>query len=563
MVLNFSIAVFSFAVVSSSRSFDLADRLQDVAVGAELLAQLLLEARHLLGRDVVEVAVDARVERDDLLLHRPRRVLRLVERRDHLLAAVQRRLRRLVELGAELGERLELAVLGEVEAQAAGDLLHRLGLSGAADAGDRDADVHGRADAREEQVGLQEDLPVGDRDHVRRDVGGDVAGLRLDDRQGGERPGAQLVVQLARALEQPRVQVEDVARERLAARRAAKQQRELPVGVGLLGQVVVDDERVLAVVEEVLAHGGAGERGHPLDRRCLVCGRGHDRRVLHRAGLAEALVHLGDRRGLLADGDVDALHVLVVLVQDRVDGDRRLAGRAVADDQLALAAADVRHRVDRLDPGLERLLHRLALDHAGGLPLERAGLLGVDRALPVERVAERVDDAAEQLRADGHRRDLAGAADGIAFLDLVPVAEQRDADVVLLEVEGEADDPVVELEHLERHAVLEPVDAGDAVAELEDRSDLGEVRVDVELLDAAAEDRRDLFGTKLHWLAPSGLEVKCLRAPGGAGRGGRARSRRGASSRPGGRSRRSGPGRRCGSPGPCGRTSSRCRRRCA
>jgi hypothetical protein len=38
----------------------------------------------------------------------------------------------------------------------------------------------------------------------------------------------------------------------------------------------------------------------------------------------------------------------------------RLAGLAVADDQLALAAADVRHRVDRLDAGHHRLLHRLA-----------------------------------------------------------------------------------------------------------------------------------------------------------------------------------------------------------
>ena len=187
-----------------------------------------------------------------------------------------------------------------------------------------------------------------------------------------------------------------------------------------------------------------------------------------------------------------------MLVQDRVDRDRSLAGRAVADDQLALAAADVRHRVDRLDPGLERLLHRLALDDARRLPLERPGLPGVDRALPVERVPERVDDTAEQRLADRDRRDLAGAAHGVALLDLVPLAEQRDADVVLLEVEGEADDPVVELEHLERDAVLEPVDAGDAVAELEHRADLGEVRVDVELLDPLAQDGGDLFGTKLH-----------------------------------------------------------------
>ena len=41
-----------------------------------------------------------------------------------------------------------------------------------------------------EQVGLKENLAVGDRDHVRRDVGRDVVGLRLDDRQRRQRAAA-------------------------------------------------------------------------------------------------------------------------------------------------------------------------------------------------------------------------------------------------------------------------------------------------------------------------------------------------------------------------------------
>ena len=82
--------------------------------------------------------------------------------------------------------------------------------------------------------------------------------------------------------------------------------------------------------------------------------------------------------------------------------------------------------------------------------------------------------------------------------DLVPLAEERGADVVLLEVEREADDAVLELEHLEREAVLEAVDAGDAVADLQDGADLGQVGLGVEVLDPVAQDRRDLFGTKLH-----------------------------------------------------------------
>src|SRR6185369_12439914 len=115
-----------------------------------------------------------------------------------------------------------------------------------------------------------------------------------------ERAAALLVVELARAFEQPRVEVEDVARERLAARWAAQQQRELAVRVGLLREVVVQDERMLALVQEVLAHRAARERRHPLDRRGLVRGSGDDGRVVHRALLAQALVDAGDGRGLLA-----------------------------------------------------------------------------------------------------------------------------------------------------------------------------------------------------------------------------------------------------------------------
>ena len=153
-----------------------------------------------------------------------------------------------------------------------------------------------------------------------------------------------------------------------------------------------------AVVEEVLAHRAAGVGRHVLDRRRLVGGRGDDDRVVQRPVLVEHLDDLDHGRHPLADRDVDADQVLVAVVDDRVDRDRRLAGLAVADDQLALAAADRDHPVDRLEPGLDRRVDGLALDDARGLELGRPGLGRVDVALVVERAAERVDDAAEQLR---------------------------------------------------------------------------------------------------------------------------------------------------------------------
>ena len=229
-----------------------------------------------------------------------------------------------------------------------GHLLHRLDLGGATDPRHRDADVDRRPDALVEQVRLEEDLAVGDRDDVRRDVGRHVVRLGLDDRQTGHRAGAELVGQLRATLEQAGVQVEDVAGVGLAARRAAQQQRDRTVGLGLLGQVVEDDEDVLALVHPVLAERGARVGGDPLVTGRVRRRRRDDGRVLQRARLLQRGADAGDRGALLADRDVDAADLLLgvaglpvlLLVDDRVDADGGLARLAVADDELALATPD-------------------------------------------------------------------------------------------------------------------------------------------------------------------------------------------------------------------------------
>ena len=185
---------------------------------------------------------------------------------------------------------------------------------------------------------------------------------------------------LRAALQQPRVQVEHVARVGLAARRAAQQQRDRAVGLGLLGQVVEHDQHVLAVVHPVLGDGRTGVRRKPFEAGGVGSRCGDDGGVVHRAALFERLPHAGDRGALLADRHVHAAHLLLwvaglpvlALVEDGVDADRGLAGLAVADDQLALAAADRGLRVDGLDAGLQRLAHALALHHRRGLQFQRA-----------------------------------------------------------------------------------------------------------------------------------------------------------------------------------------------
>ena len=71
-------------------------------------------------------------------------------------------LRGRIEVGAELGKRGHFAVLRKLALDAPRHLLHRLGLRGGPHARHRKTDVHRRAYALVEKVGLQKDLPVRD-----------------------------------------------------------------------------------------------------------------------------------------------------------------------------------------------------------------------------------------------------------------------------------------------------------------------------------------------------------------------------------------------------------------
>ena len=219
----------------------------------------------------------------------------------------------------------------------------------------------------------------------------------------------------------------------------------------------------------------------------------HDR-VVHGPVLGEGVHRLGDGGLLLADGHVDALHPETLLVQDRVDRHGGLAGLAVADDQLPLAPADGGHGVDGLDPGLQRLVHRLAAHDAGRLDLHATAADVGERALAVDRVAEGVDDAAEEAVADGHREDAAGGLDRLALVDVVDLAEHHGADRLLVEVEGQALGAVLELEQLVDRAAGQARDPGDAVADLGDATDGGLADGRVEPLEVLADGGGDVAG---------------------------------------------------------------------
>src|SRR5207245_7514112 len=109
-------------------------------------------------------------------------------------------------------------------------------------------------------------------------------------------------------------------------------QRQLAVGGGLFGKVVINAQRVPTLLVHVkFGHGAAGVRGNVLQRCRVGGGSDHHDRVIHSTVGAQAFDHRGYGRFLLPDGDIDADDVLFTLVDNRIDGDGRLAGLAVAD----------------------------------------------------------------------------------------------------------------------------------------------------------------------------------------------------------------------------------------
>ena len=116
------------------------------------------------------------------------------------------------------------------------------------------------------------------------------------------------------------------------------------------------------------------------------------------------------------------------------------------------------------------------------------------RTLAVDRLAERVDDAAKKALADRGSHDLAGALHGRAFLDAAVITEDHDADVVGLEVEGHALEAAFELDELAGLNAVEAINAGDTVADREDLADIRHFSINTEVIDLRLQDARNFCG---------------------------------------------------------------------
>ena len=298
-----------------------------------------------------------------------------------------------------------------------------------------------------------------------------------------------MVGQMRCAFEKTRMQIKDVAGVGLTAGRPLQKQAQCAVRDRMLGKIVVHNQHVAPLMHEVFAHRAACVGSDVLQRRGIAGRRAEDDGIPQRVVRLQRLHELRNARRLLADGDIDAHDVLILLVEDRVERNGRLAGLAVADDEFALAAADGEHGIDGQKSRLHGLVDRLAVDDAGGGSFNGVIIRFGNFALAVDRRAERIDHAAEKRISDRDTGGSAAAEDDAARLYGGLARKNNAADTFFLQIEHHAAHAVFKNQNLAVFRARQTADLGDAVAVGEDGADLSRGGLRLEILQRFAEQR--------------------------------------------------------------------------
>jgi len=474
-------------------------------VGLQGRQERLLELTDSGDWDLIQETVDTSVDDWNLLLSSHWRVLLLLQQLGQSLTSSQGLLGRSVQVGTELGESGDFSVLSQEQLQGTGDLLHGLNLSGGTDTRDRQTDVDSWSDTLVEQLSLQENLTISNGNDVSWNVSGHITTLSLNDWQSGQRTTAVGIGHLSSSLQQTRVQVENITWVSLSSWWTSQQQRQLTVSHSLLGQVIVDDQGVSAVVSEPLTDRTSGERSQVLQWGGLRSSGGNNDRVLQGVVLLQGLDQLSDGRSLLTDSDVDTVQLLLLvitgvpslLVQDGVQSDSGLTSLTVTNDQFSLTSSDWHQSVDGLQTGLHWLENGSSWQDTWGLDLSLSGGGVVQWSLTIDRVTQTVNDTAQQFRTSWNLNNLTGSLDWLGLLDQSIGTEQHNTDLAGLQVQGHTLDTRRELNQLTGLDVVQTEDTGNTVTDGQDSTGLVQVGLLGDTSDSLLQDRRNLGWSSL------------------------------------------------------------------
>ena len=123
---------------------------------------------------------------------------------------------------------------------------------------------------------------------------------------------------------------------------------------------------------------------------------------------------------------------------------------------------------------------------------------GIDWALAVDGLPQRVDDAPEHGFADRDFQNAPGAAHAIAFLDVFVAAQHHRADRITFQIERQPEGAAGELQHFALHGRGQAMDAADAVGDADDGAFRAGLGHDLKILNALFDQLANLGGIDLH-----------------------------------------------------------------
>jgi len=421
------------------------DSLEDVSVlGVDGFEVKFLEGSNIGSVDFVEVTSDTGIKDANLLLCWHWDVLLLLKELSKLLTSIKELLGGGIEIGTKLCESGNFSVLGELELHGTRNLLHGLDLSGRSDSGDGKTDINGWSDTLVEELSLQEDLSISDRDDVSWDISGYITSLGLNNWKSGQRTTTVVLVHLSGSLKKSGMEIEDISWIGLSAWWSSEKEGHLSVGDGLLGKIVIDDESVLGSISEVFSNSASRIRSQELKWCGIRSSCGNDDSVVHGAEISEGLHDVGNSRSLLSNSDVDAeklllfvsSSVVLLLVDNGINGNSGLTGLSVTNNELSLSSTDWHEGVNGLESSLHGLVYGFSWDNTWGLELNSLSLVALDWAETIDCVTEWVNNSTKHTKTDWNIDDGSGSLNDISFLNFSIVTQDDNTNVISLEIKG-------------------------------------------------------------------------------------------------------------------------------
>ena len=251
-------------------------------------------------------------------------------------------------------EGCQLTILSECQTDTATQFFNYFSLRCTTYARYRNTGINRRTDTSIKQVGFQENLTVGNRNHVCRYERRYVAGLGFNNRQCSQRACFTLHFAISQffnfvfiytgsTFQQAGVQIENVARICFATGRTAQQQGNLTVSNSLFGQVIIYNQCVFTAVAEELAHSTTCIRCDILQSRSFRSSRSNHNRVFHCTMLFQFAYYVSNRRRFLTDCNINTDNACTFLVNNSIQCYGCFTCLAVTNDQLTLTATNRNH----------------------------------------------------------------------------------------------------------------------------------------------------------------------------------------------------------------------------